>query len=83
MNCYVEGFNYWSNRYINYCYITIKYTFITVRKEEFRMNTRMLKQITEVVGTLICNIDDSLFKARRSWYVIIIRFTYVQLSYSC
>lgn len=43
------------------------------------MNTRMLKLITEVIGTSICNIGDSLFEARRSWYVMIIRFTYVQL----
>jgi hypothetical protein len=78
MSCYVEGFNYWSNRYINYCYITIKYTFITTGKEEFRMNT-LLQRLTEVVGTSIGNIGDSLFEARRSWYVITIRFTYVQL----
>lgn len=78
MICYVEGFNDWSNRYINYCYIIIKYTFITFRKEEFRMNT-LLQRLTEVVGTSISNIGDSLFEARRSWYVITIRFTYVQL----
>lgn len=30
------------------------------------MNTRMLKLITEVVGTSIGNVGDSLFEARRS-----------------
>lgn len=30
------------------------------------MNTRMLKRLTEVVGTSISNIGDSLFEARRS-----------------